>query len=118
MSEIIRTEQAAKLFAEKKYEEVGKLMVESHNSLRDDYDVSCPELNRLVELAMEVDGVIGARMTGGGFGGCTVTMVRIASLSMKKKWVDIFYGWFIKLAPNIIFSMTLDWLIFFCATQE
>ncbi|XP_044758538.1 galactokinase-like [Coccinella septempunctata] len=76
VSEIIRTEQAAKLFAERRYEEVGKLMVESHNSLRDDYDVSCPELNQLVELAMKVEGVMGARMTGGGFGGCTVTMVK------------------------------------------
>ncbi|XP_045476102.1 galactokinase-like [Harmonia axyridis] len=80
VSEIIRTEQAARLFAERKYEEVGKLMVESHNSLRDDYDVSCPELNRLVELAMEVEGVMGARMTGGGFGGCTVTMVKSSTV--------------------------------------
>lgn len=77
VSEIIRTEQAAILFVEGKYEEVGKLMVESHNSLKDDYDVSCSELNQLVELALEVEGVLGARMTGGGFGGCTVTMVSI-----------------------------------------
>lgn len=43
---------------------------------RDDYEVSCAELDRLVSLACEVEGVYGARMTGGGFGGCTVTMVR------------------------------------------
>ena len=43
---------------------------------RDDYEVSCPELDQLVEAAMEVDGVFGSRMTGGGFGGCTVTLLK------------------------------------------
>ena len=50
-----------------------------HNSLRDDYEVSCDELNLLVELAHKIGeqgGVIGSRMTGGGFGGCTVSLVR------------------------------------------
>lgn len=42
---------------------------------RDDYDVSCPELDELVAAALEVDGVYGSRMTGGGFGGCTVTLL-------------------------------------------
>ncbi|XP_065192708.1 galactokinase-like [Sycon ciliatum] len=54
----------------------GRLMYESHESLRADYEVSCGELDHLVALAKEVDGVYGARMTGGGFGGCTVTLVR------------------------------------------
>ena len=48
----------------------------SHASLRDDYQVSCEELDLLVELAAECDGVIGSRMTGGGFGGCTISLVR------------------------------------------
>jgi galactokinase len=51
-------------------------MYASHESLRDDYAVSSPELDTLVELAREFDGTIGARMTGGGFGGCTVNLVR------------------------------------------
>lgn len=50
-------------------------MVESHYSLRDDYEVSCPELDLLVEAALSVPGVYGSRMTGGGFGGCTVTLL-------------------------------------------
>ena len=53
----------------------GKLMNESHVSLRDDYEVTCPELDLLAESAWEIPGVIGSRMTGGGFGGCTVSIV-------------------------------------------
>ena len=54
----------------------GKLMNASHVSLRDDYEVSCKEIDILVELAWSIDGVIGSRITGGGFGGCTVSIVR------------------------------------------
>lgn len=53
----------------------GKLMYESHRSLRDDYEVSCRELDLLVELATACHGVYGSRMTGGGFGGCTITLI-------------------------------------------
>ncbi len=56
-------------------ESFGKLMNASHESLRDDYEVSCKELDVLVELALQQPGVLGARMTGGGFGGCTVNLV-------------------------------------------
>jgi|ERR1043165_264256 galactokinase len=55
--------------------EFGKLMAASHESLRDDYEVSCDELDLMVELAEKIEGVYGARMTGGGFGGCTVNLV-------------------------------------------
>jgi len=54
---------------------LGSLMNESHDSLRDDYEVSCPELDALVEIARGCDGVLGSRMMGGGFGGCTVSLV-------------------------------------------
>jgi galactokinase len=53
----------------------GELMYQSHLSLRDDYQVSCPELDVMVELARVIPGTIGARMTGGGFGGCTINLV-------------------------------------------
>ena len=54
----------------------GDLMRQSHESLRQDFEVSCAELDRMVELSQRVAGVYGARMTGGGFGGCTVNLVR------------------------------------------
>ncbi len=57
-------------------ERFGELMYASHRSLRDDFEVSCEELDLLVSLAEKIDGVYGARMTGGGFGGCTVNLVR------------------------------------------
>jgi galactokinase len=57
---------------------MGRLMFASHQSLRDDYNVSCPELDLMVELARNTPGVFGARMTGGGFGGCTVSLVDAA----------------------------------------
>jgi galactokinase len=53
----------------------GRLMYDSHRSLRDDYDVSCRELDLMVDIAQKIPGVYGARMTGGGFGGCTVNLV-------------------------------------------
>ena len=61
---------------------VGELMYASHASLRDDYEVSCEELDLLVELARkhgDSGAVIGSRMTGGGFGGCTVSLVQVGS---------------------------------------
>lgn len=56
--------------------EFGKLMNQSHISLRDDYETSCPEVDVLVDAAWSCDGVIGSRITGGGFGGCSVSIVR------------------------------------------
>ncbi len=57
---------------------LGRLFAESHASLRDDFEVSLPEIDLLVELAGDAPGVIGARLTGGGFGGCTVNLVEAA----------------------------------------
>ena len=59
----------------------GQLMYQSHNSLRDDFEVSCKELDLLVEIASTSDGVYGARMTGGGFGGCTVNLVHASCIA-------------------------------------
>jgi len=59
----------------KNYEKAGRLMYASHLSLKDDFEVSCPELDFLVDTAMKAKGVLGARMTGAGFGGCTVNLI-------------------------------------------
>jgi galactokinase len=56
-------------------ERFGELMVQAHASMRDDFSASCAEVDTLVEIAMSQDGCFGARITGGGFGGCTVNVV-------------------------------------------
>ena len=77
VGEIARTKAAAEALAHNDYEALGPLMAASHDSLRDDFEVSCEELDLMVDIARAIGrngGVIGARMTGGGFGGSTVTL--------------------------------------------
>jgi galactokinase len=77
VGEIARTIAAAEALAKNDFEALGPLMAASHDSLRDDFEVSCVELDLMVEIARAIGrsgGVIGARMTGGGFGGSTVTL--------------------------------------------
>jgi galactokinase len=82
VTENARTLAAAEALSADRLEEMGRLMYESHESLRRDYEVSCPELDALVELAAaQPEAALGARMTGGGFGGCTVNLVRRARLA-------------------------------------
>jgi len=71
-----RTIKAVAALKADNVEEFGRLMNASHVSLRDDYEVSCEEIDILVDLAWEIPGVIGSRITGGGFGGCTVSIVK------------------------------------------
>jgi galactokinase len=71
-----RVQQAADAFLTGDMSMLNALMAESHRSMRDDYEISCAELNLMVEIARVQPGVIGARMTGGGFGGCTVNLVQ------------------------------------------
>ena len=75
ISENARVVQAAAALERGNLDEFARLMAESHRSLRDDYEVSCDELDLMVNLAKDCPGVHGARMTGGGFGGCTVNLV-------------------------------------------
>ena len=71
-----RTLSAAQALAADDLKAVGTLMVASHASLRDDFEVSCPELDLLVEIALEVEGIYGARLTGAGFGGSMVALLQ------------------------------------------
>jgi galactokinase len=68
--------------------EFGRLMADSHRSLRDDYEVSTPELDLMVDLALGDKGVYGARMTGGGFGGCTINLVDAAHVDEVRQRIE------------------------------
>jgi galactokinase len=71
-----RVLQSVRALTDGRVEEFGKLMYQSHMSLRDDYEVSCPELDTVVDCCAGEEGVLGARMTGAGFGGCAICLVR------------------------------------------
>ncbi|HMD79854.1 MAG TPA: galactokinase [Anaerolineales bacterium] len=77
VKEIERTSQAESLLEAGNIQHFGKLMNECHASLRDLYEVSCPELDVMVRIAQSLDGCYGARLTGAGFGGCTVNLVAL-----------------------------------------
>jgi galactokinase len=76
VTENARVERFVEASAARDIDAMGRLLVESHRSLQHDYEVSCAELDFLVDSALAIDGVYGARMTGGGFGGCTVNLLR------------------------------------------
>jgi galactokinase len=75
VEEINRSEQAAFLLKQNNVKAFGRLMNECHTSLRDLYEVSCPELDVMARIAQALPGCYGARLTGAGFGGCTVNLV-------------------------------------------
>lgn len=98
ITEISRTLEAVEALVAKQYKAFGYLMLQSHLSLKYDFEVSCKELDELVDIAMKTNGVYGSRMTGGGFGGCTVTLVEasavdslIANIKQKYKGNPLFY---------------------------
>ena len=76
VGEVQRTKDAVEALKNGDIVKFGQLMNQSHISLRDDYEVTGPQLDALAEAAWKIDGVLGSRMTGGGFGGCTVSLVR------------------------------------------
>ena len=86
-----RTIQAFNALKTNDLDTFGKLMNESHISLRDDYEVSCPEIDTLVEAAWNTPGVIGCRLTGIGFGGCTVSLVKKHAVPEFKEKVGSIY---------------------------
>jgi galactokinase len=88
IGEIERTKQAAEDIRASDWPAVGKLMYASHRSLRNDYEVSCKALDIVVEIAESIGskgGVYGCRMTGGGFGGCAVALVKTDSVDAISK---------------------------------
>ncbi|MBO6147763.1 MAG: galactokinase [Lachnospiraceae bacterium] len=89
-------------------EEFGRLMKESHVSLRDDYEVSCRELDILAEEAWKLPGVIGSRMTGGGFGGCTVSIVEDREVEAFKEKLSHAYSEKTGLTPEFYIADAAD----------
>jgi galactokinase len=86
----------------------GRLMGESHASLRDDYEVTVPQLDVMVEAAMAVPGVLGSRMTGAGFGGCTVSLVRDGAVAHFQEEVPEIYRQRTGLEPRIYACRVVD----------
>jgi galactokinase len=80
--------QAVKLLETGNVEAIGPLLWQSHAGLRDEYEVSCIELDILVDIARQIPGVLGARMLGGGFGGCTINLVRSEATEALRQAVD------------------------------
>jgi len=86
----------------------GKLMIESHASLRDDFEVSCAELDLAVDVALSEPGVFGARMTGGGFGGCTVSLVENDALERVKAKIESEFQASFGLKPELFATPACD----------
>lgn len=86
-----RTIDAVSLLQNNDIKGFGKLMNESHVSLRDDYETSCPETDVLAEIAWSIPGVYGSRITGGGFGGCTVSIIDNDAIDAYRGKVDEVY---------------------------
>ncbi|WP_180540455.1 galactokinase [Nevskia soli] len=81
-------------------DQMGKLFVASHRSMQHDYEISCEEIDFLVDTALTIDGVYGSRMTGGGFGGCTINLVRPDRVdAFTKEIVDRYQARYNKQAP-------------------
>ena len=96
-----RVVDAAALLRDGRIEEFGGLMNQSHASLRDLYEVSCPELDALVDIGQQTEGVLGSRMTGAGFGGCTVHLVKKASIGALQQRIQRDYPQRFNLEPGI-----------------
>jgi len=108
ITENARVKTAVEAFRREDRQALGRLMRDSHRSLRDDYEVSCKELDLMVEIAEVQEGLIGARMTGGGFGGCTINLVECAAVSDFRRNVAAAYFSKTGLTPEIFVSPASD----------
>ena len=99
-----RTLKAAEALKENNLTEFGRLMWQSHESLKNDYEVSCRELDLMVEIAKDTEGVLGGRMTGGGFGGSTVNLVKRENLGRFKEKIRTEYQRLTEIKPTILVS--------------
>jgi galactokinase len=103
-----RVQRAAKALEQHDMKQFGTLMAQSHASLRDDYEVSSRELDLMVEIANRQAGIFGARMTGGGFGGCTINLVEASQAESFRDNVAKEYKKATGLSPEIYISTAAD----------
>jgi galactokinase len=108
ISENARVVEAEAALKSGKLDAFGKLMLASHRSLRDDFEVSCSELDLMADLAEQAEGVYGTRMTGGGFGGCTITLVESSRAEAFRRTVEQGYERAIGCRPEIYISSAAD----------
>ena len=101
VSENARVEEFVEACGAGDLEQMGKSLVESHRSLQHDYEVSCAELDFLVDTALSTEGVYGARMTGGGFGGCIVAMIQAGTSECFEKQIAQAYHQEFHLNPQM-----------------
>jgi galactokinase len=108
ITENARVSEAARVLAHDDLSRFGELMCQSHESLDKDYEVTSEELNIMVELARQIDGVYGARMTGGGFGGCTINLVDATKSKKFKKLIACGYKAETGLEPEVYICSASD----------
>ncbi|MDR0611812.1 MAG: galactokinase, partial [Planctomycetaceae bacterium] len=96
-----RTIAMADAIVHKDWKKCGMLMYESHASMRDDFEITCTEIDILVEMARLLDGVIGSRMTGGGFGGCTVSLTESSKVENISKTINEQYFTKTNIKPTV-----------------
>jgi galactokinase len=101
VSENLRTVAAAEALLSGNLKELGALMAEAHRSYSQDFEASCPEADAMVELAQSLPGLIGARLTGGGFGGCTINLVEQEHAAAFSKTLGFRYADKIGIEPQI-----------------
>lgn len=108
ISENCRVQSGVQALKKGNYSTFGQLMIESHQSLKVNYEVSCKELDLLVDLALKQEGVLGARMTGAGFGGCTVNLLKREYVDIFKKTIQKEYKKITGIDPNIYVTIPAD----------
>ena len=108
ISENYRVQTGVQALREENFSAFGQLMIESHHSLKNDYEVSCTELDLLVDLALSEEGVLGARMTGAGFGGCTVNLIERSYINCFKKSIQNEYKKITGISPDIYVTLPAE----------
>jgi len=108
ISENYRVQAGVKALRMGNYSAFGQLMIESHRSLKNDYQVSCAKLDLLVDLALKQEVVLGARMTGAGFGGCTVNLIEKSHIDAFKKNIKNEYKKITGIIPDIYVTPPAD----------